>query len=356
MEKQPVSKDLLSVYDYEHAAGQALSPATHTYYAGGSADNLTRDDNRAAFNRIRLLPRMLRDVSNLSAATQIADTHLSFPLLLAPSAMNKLAHPDGELGMGRAAKRMGIVQVLSTMSTTAVEEVTAIGHDVWFQLYVFRDRAASAFIVKRAEAAGCKALVLTVDVPRIGLRTTLARSGFRSPDDMPFPNLKADDGSGKMELITAVSELFDPSLTWEAIEWLRSVTSLPIWVKGILRPDDARLAVDAGVDGIIVSNHGGRQLDTAVASIDALPGVVKAVGNAVPVMVDGGIRRGSDILKALALGASATLVGRPPLWGLVVEGEAGVYNILSILKNEFENVMAQCGCASVAAVTGDLIL
>lgn len=333
-----------------------MEPAYHAYYAGGVADNRTRDDNRAAFNRIRLLPRVFRDVSTLSAATQVGDTPLSFPLLTAPCAMNKLAHPDGELGIGRAARRLGIVQVLSTMSTTAVEDVTAIGHEVWFQLYVFRDRRASEVIVKRAEAAGCTALVLTVDVPAIGLRKSLARSGFKSPADLPFPNLMAASGSGKQELIATVADQFDPSLTWEALGWLRSVTSLPVWVKGILRPDDARLAVDAGADGIIVSNHGGRQLDTAIASIDALPGVVNAVGDAVPVLVDGGIRRGTDILKALACGARATLVGRPPLWGLAVDGEQGAFNVLHILKTELENVMAQCGCRTVAEITGDLLV
>ncbi len=344
---------LLSILDYEKAAAQAMEPAYHTYYAGGVADYITRDENRAAYNRIRLLPRVFRDVSNLSTQTSVAGQSLDVPFMTAPTAMNKLAHPDGELGIAKAAKSVGIVQMLSTLSTYAVEEVTAVGHDVWFQLYLFKDREASKTIIQRAEAAGCKALVLTVDVPVIGLRKSLARSGFRSPASMSFPNLMGADGNG---LIATMADQIDPGLTWTAIDWLRSVTRLPIWVKGILRPDDAQLAVAAGVDGIIVSNHGGRQLDTAIASIDALPAIVEAVGGDIPLMMDGGIRRGSDILKAIALGAQAVLIGRAPLWGLAVDGEQGALKVLQILRTELENVMAQCGCADIADIGEGLIV
>lgn len=348
-------QSLLNIFDYERAASACMDPAFHAYFDGGAADNITRDDNRAAFNRIRLLPRVFRDVSALTTSTTVAGHQLTFPVMTAPTAMNKLAHEDGELGVARAAKAQGIVQIVSTMSTYAIEDITAVGHDVWFQLYLFRDREASKVIVQRAEQAGCKALVLTVDVPMIGLRKSLARSNFHSPANMPFPNLMRTKSDGKQELIATMADQIDPSLTWDALDWLRSITNLPIWVKGILRPDDAQLAVQAGVDGIIVSNHGGRQLDTAIASIDALPAIVQAVGSDVPLMMDGGIRRGSDILKAIALGAQAVLLGRAPLWGLAINGEAGVFKVLDILQKEFENVMAQCGCASVAEIGQDLL-
>lgn len=346
---------LLNIYDYEQAAADAMEPAYHAYYAGGAADNLTRNDNRAAFDRIKLLPRVLRDVSQLTTTTNIKDHKLAAPILIAPTAMAKLAHPDGELGLAKAAKTHGLVQVLSTMSTYAVEDITAVGHDVWFQLYLFKDREASKTIIQRAEAAGCKALVLTVDVPMIGLRRSLARSHFHSPADMPFPNLMQPDGNGGQELIATMADQIDPSLTWNVIDWLRAVTSLPIWVKGILSPDDAAIAVKAGVDGIMVSNHGGRQLDTAIATIDTLSAVAAVVRDAVPLLLDGGIRRGSDILKAIALGANAVMIGRAPLWGLAVDGTDGATHTIQILREELENVMAQCGCTSIQDITSALI-
>ena len=349
--------ELLNLFDYATAAAERIPPAYHAYYAGGVADNLTRDDNRHAFNRLKLLPRVLRDVSQRTQNSSLQTPHssLTFPMLLAPTAMAKLAHPDGEVGLAKAAHTAGIPQLLSTMSTCAVEEVTAIGHDVWFQLYLFKDREASKAIVQRAEAAGCKALVLTVDVPVIGLRKSLARSKFKSPPGPPFPNLMRTNADGEQELIVTLDNQVDPSLTWDDVAWLRSITSLPIWIKGILRPDDALRAVEAGVDGIIVSNHGGRRLDTAVATIDALPYIAKAVDGTVPLLMDGGIRRGTDMIKALALGASAALIGRPVLWGLAVNGAEGAAHVIEILRTEFDNAMAQCGCRTVDEITEDLI-
>jgi len=347
---------LLNLFDYERAAAEQMFPPFYAYYAGGVADNLTRSDNRAAFDRIRLLPRMLRDVSQVSPACAPAGRPLSMPLLLAPTAMHKLAHPEGELATARAARDHGIIQVLSTLSTCAVEEVTAVGHEVWFQLYLFRDRAISEQLLQRVEAAGCKALVLTVDVPVAGLRENLQRADFQTPDDMPFPNL-VFPGNGGMptDLMHTLRTNFDPGLTWKDLDWIRARSSLPIWVKGILRADDARRAVDAGVAGIIVSNHGGRQLDTAIASIDALPAIAAAVGGQVGLMLDGGIRRGTDVLKALALGAGAVLLGRAQLWGLAVGGEAGVHHVLEIMRDELINVMQQCGCSRIEDIGPDLI-
>lgn len=347
---------LLNLFDYERAAADAMPTAYFEYFAGGVADNVTRDANRSAFEKIRLRPRMMRDVSSLSLETVVQDNRMGAPIMLSPASTQKLAHPDGELGLARAAKKLELVQVLSTMSNCSVEEVVAVGHTVWFQLYIFRDRAWSARIVERAVAAGVQALVVTVDVPVLGLRENLTRVNFESPDELTYPNLvDQGDATTYANVLASAAANFDPALTWEDIGWLRTLTDLPIWVKGILRADDAQLAVDAGVSGIIVSNHGGRQLDTAIATIDALPEISTRVGDQVELLLDGGIRRGSDVLKALALGAKAILLGRPPLMGLAVNGEAGATHVLELLRDELANVMMQCGCAKIDDIGSDLI-
>lgn len=349
--------NFLNLFDYERAAADALPPAYYEYFSGGVADNITRNANRTAFDNLRLLPRMMRDVSNLSLETRIKGTKASAPIMLAPASTQKLAHHDGELGLARAANRLGLIQVLSTMSNVSVEEIVAVGHTVWFQLYIFRDRAWSERIVQRAVDAGCQALVVTVDVPTLGLRENLTRASFHSPEELTYPNLvDPNDTKTHANLLASVAANFDPALTWEDIGWLRTLTDLPIWVKGILRADDAQRAVDAGVSGIIVSNHGGRQLDTAVATIDALPVIAAAVGDQVELLLDGGVRRGSDVLKALALGAKAILLGRPPLMGLAVNGEAGAVHVLELLRDELANVMMQCGCAKIEDIGPDLII
>ena len=215
------------------------------------------------------------------------------------------------------------------MSSTAVEDVLALGHVVWLQMYIFKDREISESLLQRAESAGCQAVVWTVDVPILGLRENLIRARFRSPDDIPLPNLFPYGSPPKMaiDLVESIHSNYDPGLTWEDLKWLRSNTKLPIWIKGVLRDDDAHRAADEGVDGLIVSNHGGRQLDTAVPAITALEEVSKAVSDRLPILMDGGIRRGSDIFKALALGADAVLLGRAPLWGLAVDGKQGVSHV-----------------------------
>lgn len=347
---------LLNLFDYEQAAKEKLSTPNYAFYAGGVADNLTLRDNRAAFERLRLRPRVLVGVESVSLATTVQGQAVSMPILIAPAGHNKLAHPDGELAVARAAKEAGTIQILSTMSDTVVEEVAAVGGSTWFQLYVARERQVSERLIERAEAAGCEALVLTVDVPIPGLRENLLRAGFQAPPLSPhLDSTEVTTVENTSTFQGFVRNYLDPSLTWDDVRWLKSVTKLPIWLKGILRGDDARRAVDCGVTGIIVSNHGGRQLDTAIAGIDALPDVVQAVEGQGEVLVDGGIRRGTDIVKALALGAKAVLVGRPPLWGLTVEGQAGVTNILNILRHELETAMALCGCPSVKDVAPDLI-
>ena len=252
--------------------------------------------------------------------------------------------------------------MLSTLSTTAVEEVTrAATGPVWFQLYVYKDRGATEALVQRVEAAGCRALVLTVDAPLLGRRERDVRNRFALPPELGIENLHAAGyaqvprQAGDSGLAAYVADLLDPGLTWDAIGWLRSVTKLPVLVKGIVRPDDAARAIAAGAAGVVVSNHGGRQLDAAPATIDVLARVVDAVGGRGEVLLDGGVRRGTDVVKAIALGARAVLVGRPVLWGLAVGGREGVAAALAVLRREVDLAMALCGCADVAAITRDLV-
>jgi len=325
----------------------------YDYFASGAGDELTLGANRAAYDRLRLRYRVMAGVGERSLGVQLFGRDLSLPVLVAPMAFQGLAHPEAELATARATAEAGTVMVLSTLSTTAVEDVVAASTGpVWFQLYVYKDRAATAALVERAEAAGCEALVLTVDAPLLGRRERDVRNGFHLPAHLTARNLQAagyqrldpvDDGSG---LAAYVASLLDPNLTWEDVAWLRSLTKLPVLVKGVVRGDDAGLAIDHGAAGVIVSNHGGRQLDTAVATIDALPEVARAVSGRGAVLVDGGIRRGTDVIKALALGADAVLLGRPVLWGLAVDGQAGVARVLQLLRDEFDQALALCGARS----------
>lgn len=326
------------------------------YYAGGSADNLSLRDNRAAFERLRLRPQVLVDVSEVDASIEVLGRRESMPVMIAPTAMARLAHSDGELAIARAAARAGITQVLSSLSTYSIEDVGETGANTWFQLYMFKDRTISEHLIRRVEAAGYKALMLTVDLPVPGLRENLTRSGF-DPSDLTMSNFtEITHGHQEGGFFAYIHDNFDASLTWNDVEWLRTITNLPIVVKGVLRADDALRAVDAGVAGIVVSNHGGRQLDTAIAGIDALPAIATAVEGSCQVFLDGGVRRGTDVVKALALGARAVLVGRPVLWGLAVAGETGTYNVLEILRAEVENALALCGAPTVADLPTHLVI
>lgn len=350
--------DLLNAFDYEQAAAARLPAMAFDYYASGARDEITLYRNRAAYERISLRYRVLRDVSSCDTSVALLGDEMRSPVLVAPTAFHRLACEEGERATARAAGRAGTAMILSTLSTVSMEEVTATAPGpVWFQLYVYRDREATADLVGRAEAAECRAIVLTVDAQVWGVRERDVRNRFRLPDGLSLPNLAAraarvagaESDSG---LAAYVSELFDPALSWEDIDWLAGLTRLPILVKGIVHPEDGRLAVEHGAAGVIVSNHGGRQLDTSPATIEALPDVLAAVrdaagGSDVPVLVDGGIRRGTDVVKALALGASAVCVGRPVLWGLAVDGAAGAERVLDLLREEVENAMALCGVRSV---------
>jgi isopentenyl diphosphate isomerase/L-lactate dehydrogenase-like FMN-dependent dehydrogenase len=348
-----MSGELLNVWDYERAAEERLEPGAFGYFAGGAADEWTMRENVAAFNRWVLRPRMLVDVSATTTATVVLGTDVSMPLLVAPTAFQRMAHPEGEVATARGAAAAGTVMCLSTIASATIEEVAATAPDAprWFQLYWGPDRAVVSDLVARAEAAGFRAIVLTVDLPVLGRRERDLRTGFEIPPEVPVPVFSALAESTGAISPAAIHWSVDNSLTWKDLEWLRSATSLPLLVKGVLTAEDATLAVEAGAQAVVVSNHGGRQLDGVAASLDALPEVVDAVGGRAEVLVDGGIRRGTDVVKALALGARAALAGRAPLYGLAVDGADGVERVLGLLRAEIELALALCGCASPADVT-----
>ena len=355
--------DAVNLRDLKERARKSLSQMAYDFYVSGANDEITLRENRAAYERILLLPRVLVDVSVRDMSTTVLGERVSMPILIAPTALQGLAHPEGEIATTRAAGAAKTLTTLATLSNTSIEEAMAVATGpAWFQLYVFRDRAISASLVQRAEAAGCKAVVLTVDVPMPGQRERDVRNRLTLPDHLSLKNLLQagchefpKNVGANSGMAVYVASLFDPALTWKDIEWLAGVTKLPVLVKGILRADDARRAINHGAAGIIVSNHGARQLDTTPASISVLPEIVDAVAGAVEIYVDGGIRRGTDVLKAMAYGARAVLVGRPILWGLAVGGEAGVKYVLEMLRQEFDLAMALSGCPSLSAISRDLV-
>lgn len=341
--------DPINVFEYEALAQAKMNPAFWDFYRGGSDDEVTLRANRTAFERIRLRPRVLVDVSvgALDIRTTVLDTPVNMPILVAPTGLHSLAHPEGECATAQGAGMADTLMVASTTATRSIEEIErAASGPLWFQLYVYPSLQVAEKLVHRAEAAGYRAIVLTVDLPYLGNRERDRHNNVTIPPE-PFYEANFVD----------VEEKGRPwvPLTWESLSWLRSITSLPILVKGILTAEDAVLAVEHGVAGIIVSNHGGRQLDTALASIDALPEIVEAVTGRCEVYLDGGIRRGTDILKALALGARAVLVGRPILWGLAVNGAQGVFQVLEILRKELELSMALAGRPTLDSIDRTLL-
>ena len=352
----------LKLEDIAPLAKANMEPASWDYIAGGARDEITLRGNAEAWRQIRLHYRVMRGIERRRMDVQIVGQKADLPIIIAPTAFHKLAHPDGELATVRAAAEAGAIMTLSTLSTVDMETVCAeTSAKVWFQLYVYKDRGITRALVERAEAAGCRALVVTVDAAMIGMRERDERNHFHLPPGIEARNLvgagfsqvgPAGPGSG---LVAYVKEWLDPSLRWEDIDWLRSITRLPILVKGIIRADDARLAADWGAMGIIVSNHGGRQLDTAPPTAEVLPAIADAVGDRVSLIVDGGIRRGTDVLKALALGAHAVMIGRPVLWGLAWQGQAGVSRVLSMMQEELDEAMALCGVADLESVREDLV-
>jgi 4-hydroxymandelate oxidase len=343
---------LINVFDYERRASERLAAGPLAYYAGGAMDERTLNDNRAAFGRRRIVPRVLTDVSTVDTSVEVLGRRWPCPVWICPTALHRLAHPDGELATARAAAARGITMALSTSASTDLADVAAVGGPRWFQVYLLADPGARRALVERAIEAGYEALVLTVDLQRIGRRERDMRVGFTLPEGVSVPNVAVAAG---VPIAEAVTVNFTDRFTWDDLEWLVGF-GLPVIVKGVLHPDDARLAIDHGAAGIGVSNHGGRQLDGAIASIDALPAIVDAVNGRVPILLDGGIRRGTDALIALALGATAVGIGRPVLWGLAVDGEAGVGRILDLLTDELEHAMALTGASRVADLTPGLVV
>jgi 4-hydroxymandelate oxidase len=354
--------EAINLFELEMQARELLPQAAYDHHAGGANDEITLRENHVAYERITLLPRMLVDVSERHMGTTALGQPVSMPILIAPTAFQGLAHPKGELATVKAAGAANTLMTLSTLSTFSMEEVMAVATGpVWFQLYMFKDRAISASFAKRAELAGCKAIVFTVDAPLLGRRERDVRNHFKMPDAFTVKNLLSGElqglpgATGRSMHAPDIASLFDIALTWKDIEWLAGITTLPVLVKGILRADDALLAVEHGASGVIVSNHGARQLDTTPATILVLPEIVDAVGGKVEVYVDGGIRRGTDVLKAVAYGARAVFIGRPVLWGLATGAEAGVKYVLEMLRQEFDLAMALSGCPTLSSITRDLI-
>ncbi|MEM8931594.1 MAG: alpha-hydroxy acid oxidase [Acidobacteriota bacterium] len=353
--------DLINLYDFEAAARSRLSKMAYDYYASGSWDEVTLGENRAAYERLRLQYRVLRDISDRDLSTTVLGQKVALPVIVAPTAFHRLAHDEGELATARAAAAAGTIFMLSTLATRSIEEVTeTTDGPVWFQLYVYKDRGATRALVERAKAAGCGAIVLTVDAQLWPHRERDERNRFHLPEGLEAKNLHGDAGqisagdagSGLADYVTS---LFDQSLSWPDVEWLCSLSDLPVVVKGIVHPEDARLAAEHGARAIVVSNHGGRQLDTAPATIDVLPEIAEAVGDRIEVLLDGGVRRGTDVVKALALGARAVAVGRPALWGLAVDGQAGVERVLAILRTELDRAVGLCGYAAIDDLGPELI-
>lgn len=354
------SRQLMTLRDYETAFERSATEGAAAFVSTGASEGMALRKNLEAFDGVQLVPRSLVDVSLRSIRTSLLGRPLSMPVLIAPTAFHRLAHPDGELATVRAAGTVGTVMVLSLSSSYPVESVLAEATGpVWFQTYASKDRARTAGVVSRAESAGCEALVLTVDVPVTGGRVPARRLGFSVPSEWiaeghtkmyGLPDRRGDGGSP-----LAAHDMWDASFSWSDLEWLRGVTNMPLILKGIMRADDASRAIDAGIDAIIVSNHGGRQLDAAAATFDVLPAIANTVARRVPVLVDGGIRRGSDIVKAIASGADAVLVGRPILWGLAIGGQSGVEAVLGLLADELDLTMALCGAPDLSTITADLL-
>jgi 4-hydroxymandelate oxidase len=354
--------DIVNLESLEPLARARLDPVLYDYIAGGAADEWTLAENRAAWSRLQLLPRMLRGVAQRSLATTLLGTPVSFPVLVAPMGFHGLCHPDCEEATARATAAEGTIFCASTVSNVSLEQIAKASNGPrWFQLYVYRDREITRELVARAAAAGFSALCLTVDTPLAGPRERDRRNAFRIPPHLQLANFTGDisrvrDQATGSSLSQYIASQWDAGLTWKDVEWLRSISPMPVVVKGVLAPDDAVLALEHGATGVIVSNHGGRQLDSVPASATMLEPVVQALGGRGEVLVDGGVRRGTDVLKALALGARAVLLGRPVLWGLTLDGADGVRAVLRHLREEIDLAMALAGCASIADVTRSLVL
>lgn len=347
------------VMQFEPLARKRLSQMAYDYLRSGGADEITMRENRLGFERLRLAPRVLVDVSKIDTHVSLFGCELEFPMLLAPIAYHRLFHPEGELATARGASAAGAALTVSTFTTTTIEDIArSTRRPFWFQLYVQRDRDFTRGIVQRAVAAGAKVVCLTVDTPVLGCR--YGQLAFHLPQGIECMHLRGLNAADQVarhrtQGIQTTDPLFDPSMNWSDLEWLRAAAGVPVVIKGVLTPEDAVRAVDAGADGLIVSTHGGRSLDCLPATIDALPRVVEAVRGRIPVMLDSGIRRGTDVLMALALGARAVFVGRPYIYGLAAGGAEGVERIITILRDEFVRAMMLTGRRSLAEIDSSVL-
>ena len=356
--------DILNLESLEPQARERLDPMLFDYIAGGAGDEWTLREHRLAWSRLQLLPRMLRGVGQRDLRTTVLGTPVSYPVLVPPMGFHGLCHPDAEVATARATASAGTIFVASTVSNRSLEAIAqSCTGPRWFQLYVYRDKEITRDLVQRAAAAGYSALCLTVDTPLAGPRERDRRNRLRMPAHLGlenFPATHADrhksGSANESSLARYIADMWDANLTWDDVDWLRSISPLPVIIKGILSPDDASLSVEHGAAAVIVSNHGGRQLDGVPAPITMLRSVVDAVAGRVEVLLDGGVRRGTDVVKALACGARAVLVGRPVLWGLTLDGEAGVAAVLEHLKGEFDLALALAGCRCANDVDDTLVL
>lgn len=341
----------VNVADFERLASERIEAGALGYFAGGAGDERTLRRNAAAYRDWELIPRVLVDVSAVDSSVELFGSSLSMPLAVAPVAFQRLVHPEGEEAMARAAGAAETAMCLSTIATATPASVAAAAPETakWFQLYVFRDRAVTEALLAEAVESGYEAIFLTVDAPFAGRRERDLRAGFEV--DVDAPSVTAAIGSDRPVSVREVFGLVDASLEWDHLASLVAGCDLPVILKGLMHPADAELAIEAGAAGVVVSNHGGRQLDGVPATIDVLPAVAEAVGGRVPVLVDGGVRRGTDVLVALALGADAVLAGRPALWGLAVDGEEGVREVLEIFKAEIRLALALLGCKTPSDVS-----
>lgn len=354
-------QSIFTVEEFETEAQKYLTHEAFEYLAGGAGAGLTVTENRAAFDRIRLLPRVLVDVSRINTALELFGRTHDFPLLLAPAGYHRLLHPRGELETAEGARLSQATLCAATFSTFTIEEIArAAPRPLWFQLYIQTDRGLTKELVERALACGCEAICITVDVPVNGPRDRELRAGFRLPPGVQRANLarlgpEIAAAAHRPVGRNIYSVTHGADATWKDIEWLRSLIAAKLLLKGILHPADAEQALQVGCDGLIVSNHGGRSLDTVPASLHALPAIARQVDGRVPVLLDGGIRRGIDVFKALAYGATAVLIGRPYLWGLAAGGAHGVARVLEILRTELEMTMGLTGCTQLSQISPEFL-
>lgn len=351
---------ILDIKGFEEYAHKQFPKNLTAFFSRGASDEITLRENASAFDRIKLLPRVLKNVEERSLSTVILSQAIDFPLIIAPMAFQKLVHSDGEIATAKAAQKHNVIMAVSTCSTCSFEEIKSHTNvSPWFQLYIYKDREITQNLIRLAEISGYAGIVLTVDAPLYGKRTKEIRHPIILSSDFEIKNLQNAGLNLKdiaaNELTGYLSSLLDPTINWNDIAWLRSITSLPIILKGIMNPKDIQIAIEYNIDVVVISNHGGRQLDTTLSSVDALKLIRDTVNGNMDIILDGGVRKGVDILKALALGAKAVMVGRPILWGLVADGEEGVKRVLNILKSELDLSMALCGYTSINQINEEVL-